>query len=367
MRKDIVQCAKILAEFIEKQDGKIVTITNKDIHEICDPTISTNSMVIIRRCIPFVSETPIIQIRDRYRRKTSFFVISKEEFENYQFNEENFSALIAKDIDNIILRVHEAGKDVRNINVYRALVLCDIILQVNGRDRYKTIRHRVLSLSLNLDQTDLAKLIAFMKYAGIIDNNLDLFRYNTVFRDLSGEPHDGDDQKGIQAKHVAVEQAFNQSGDAAKSQQILDNIQDHLNEIRVLVGREKAMQENFSKENDELKVQVAALRKELNKAKRKTDAYTAFLTEYKNLTNENAQLKKQADEYADTLKSYKAFRKTVEKKTESVMADFTQKMLSYVAEYQADHKDSQFTFRVNALTADAMKGLMNAISLQSQS
>lgn len=327
-----------LIEYISSHENEEVRLSNKDVLSILGYAFISPSVIRARQAIPFHGE-PIIpeyKATDKARRakRTVYYtMLSKEDYEKYDFTQDNFKFLTSHEIKEIEKKTGPMPKSL----LFRLLSICDIILLKAPDGSFYTVNERTLSSVLfqpiKETRIQLEKLVT----AGILEQAGESFAF--VMR-RSYKTFDNASEKSIIG---------------------FDKIKTYLPSLGALVEECQKLGDAYATlkmKYDKLFREHAEYNKDSEERKKAFELVNKNRTE---LFEENKKLKEKIETYADNVKDYVAFKKRMHERIDSVMDHFVDKSTKCAVSFTENQNSGRFFVQMQELTKDVSKSLHSTV------
>ena len=342
----IPETAKKLSEKVI-HSNKPVIFRLKDVQPF---GVTTRDFTTFRRSIVFASSKPIVpEMAGGRGRAMSYRSLTEEEFQEYKFNERNFSALLAKDIASICRRIKQADteKKYSKRQTLQLLTICDAIIQWGGRNAYVEMSWKFIACSVLENEEKTRELVDFLVQVGILSQVENEIRYNEIFRDVATPDEDIANVPSIEEYKEEIDVRVRDFDDILRA----------LDECRkIVVSRRSAFAEQKTPEGEYQK-KIQQLEDKIKQEQMKNDSFTVALSSFGKMKEAYDELKTKNEELEGKIAEYRKSRKGLLARTKIVMDRFSQKMTDSTTQFRKDGKDSAFAARTNALIADTYKSI----------
>jgi uncharacterized coiled-coil protein SlyX len=400
------------ADFVANQLplGEQTKLSNKELNETLSkhgiPYNDRKSMEI-RRILPFTDNMiiPEVDMTAKVRREKSPMMFtklrSKEEFEAYEFTEKNFRKLEQATIDEVVAKARKKIDGCNNVVLLKLLTILDTILvTAKDYDVYQPIKRRRLMAYIREPKDAVNNLIGalvemgIMSYKGRFDDIRCLFcvhrtsadaKPSVISVDFERAQHNRDNGP----KKVLTDDLDNDSileASERESRMLDENIKHFLGDkasesnnnikisqadegfenesletlLKAIATHNTIQQKHFHEEEAKLAARIKELETE---ALNQEEVIKTVEAQMKKLMDENEQLKKDQRIYAENIKDYKGFRKTVKDRVEAVMDHFNARVLEAVMKNNEPQNKDRLVRQMTGITYDASKSILNMLTM----
>lgn len=334
-------------------------------------SITSNEMVTLRRSLPFTHEMIIpvrIDTKGLRKEKSPMGYIrleTQEDYDNYQLTEKNFRGLTEEEIEYVRAQLKEKGLTHTRI-LLKFLTICDAIIIQNGREVFRPLKERVLVAYIRETPKTVRMILDTLTEIHAISRKGNLYRWNSPAQrkededflkdfnqSLSLDKDDKNENKGLDS---------NTNHDKMESEKDnLDQPDEGMELLKSLYFYMKKKDQNYA-DAEKIRHQAAEMEAENQELLSQLQAYRVMEKEYKNLIAENKRLKRETSQYAENIKDYSGFKKTVQQRLDTVMDHFSDVMDETVQEFRQTHNSSHFNRRVRDIVTDTSHSIMNMVT-----
>jgi len=352
---------------------------------------------------------------------------SEEDFINYKFTEKNFRKLEQVTIDEVVNNAKKIGYDgyEGKVAIMKILTILDTILIVTkDYEIYHTIeRPRLMAYTresksvVNMFLKNLVD-IGLLSYKGRFEDRKCLFCVhktrnsanesviNVDFERLQGDYSTQKDltsdqgnvtilevsKKETDALEGNVKKFLKEDGSSTRECEFYDTQADEGLEGKSLesllggiLNYDRRQQAHFHKEKlellkqiDQLKEKIAQQGKELSNVREnvsqqkkqiseqneKLEAMKIVEGQIKKLSDENEKLKRDQQVFAENIKDYKAFKKTVKGRVEAVMDRFNSQVYSILMDNVTPSNQGRAMRKMSEVTVDTTHSILNTMTMK---
>jgi len=130
--------------------------------------------------------------------------------------------------------------------------------------------------------------------------------------------------------------------------------------LKAIATHNTIQQKHFHEEEAKLAARIKELETE---ALNQEEVIKTVEAQMKKLMDENEQLKKDQRIYAENIKDYKGFRKTVKDRVEAVMDHFNARVLEAVMKNNEPQNKDRLVRQMTGITYDASKSILNMLTM----